>query len=255
MKRTTVMQIMQQGSESYKAKYEQQLEEQSQDYEAQLQELNALYNQTTRTLEQVTSEKDSKTAIVIDLEEFVRQKMKTLDLRDLKISQLEEEIRSLKNQGSGQVREGVLHDVQMAFSAREADWMTQSASMEANFEGILKEYDRLTGSAMEFESTKMKYQRRVDDLTRHVEQLEAVIAEEQIRRLGYADADTPTTTTLRKEFRQMVNTMRLDHQRALEKEAAEKKQLESQLRDMRHEREMALYERVNKGVQTYFVAE
>ncbi|RCH78592.1 hypothetical protein CU097_000890, partial [Rhizopus azygosporus] len=51
-------------------------------------------------------------------------------------------------------------------------------------------------------------------------------------------------------FRKMINDMQLEHQRALEKEAEEKKQLEKQLKDLKHEREMARYERINKGVQT-----
>ena len=149
------------------------------------------------------------------------------------------------------MRQGSMGQIQSEFALREAAWIEQSAAMEANFEGILKEFDRLTGTAMEFENDKANYERRIEMLTQEVKHLEASLQEEKTKNLGFDKVtDTPTTASLRKEFRKMINDMQLEHQRALEKEAEEKKQLEKQLKDLKHEREMARYERINKGVQT-----
>ncbi|KAI9008941.1 hypothetical protein CLU79DRAFT_499002 [Phycomyces nitens] len=256
MKRSSVLQLMEGGSDSLRAKYEQQLEEQAEEYEAQLKEQGALLDKTTRTLVQTEGERDKKTAIIGDIEELLREKIRNMDSRDNKISRLEAEMRALRTeqaqQAPGAATEAALREAQREFAKREAAWMDQGTSMEANFEGILKEYDRLTGSAMEFEADRMKYQRRIDDLTRHISQLESVLAEEQIRKLGHSGPDPPTTANLRKEFRQMVNDMKADHQRSLEQGLEEKRVLETQVKNLKHEREMALYERVNKGVQTFF---
>ncbi|PHZ07610.1 uncharacterized protein RHIMIDRAFT_242424 [Rhizopus microsporus ATCC 52813] len=222
------------------AKFEQQLEEQEQEYQAQLKEQAALLDKTARECERIKEEHDKLAATCQDLEWLVEGKSKGLDDRDVQISRLEAEL-----------RQGNMGQIQSEFALREAAWIEQSAAMEANFEGILKEFDRLTGTAMEFENDKANYERRIEMLTQEVKQLEASLQEEKTKNLGFDKVtDTPTTASLRKEFRKMINDMQLEHQRALEKEAEEKKQLEKQLKDLKHEREMARYERINKGVQT-----
>lgn len=147
-----------------------------------------------------------------------------------------------------------IEELQRAFTAREQAWLAQSASMETDFEGIMKEFDRLTTTAMEFETDRMKYEQRIEELTRRMQQLEAELTEERISKLGLDTNEGPTTASLRKEFRKLVSDLKADHQRILDRETSEKKSIESKLRDMKHEREMARYERVNKGVQTHFIA-
>ncbi|KAK4510224.1 uncharacterized protein ATC70_006396 [Mucor velutinosus] len=261
MKRKTVMQVLNNEGPApgeLEAKYEQQLEEQEQEYQAQLKEQAAFLDKTTRQCEHLQQEHDKLSATCKDLELLIREKQKTLDARDVQINQLESEIqqqmsiaRSHPKQVNGSPE--ALQQLQAIFSEKEAAWIEQSAAMEANFEGILKEFDRLTGTAMEFETDKMNYERRIERLTQEVKDLESSLAQEKTKNLGH-ESDTPTTASLRKEFRKMITDMKADHQRTLDREAEEKRRLEKQLKDLKHEREMSRYERINKGVQTFFMA-
>lgn len=261
LKRESVMQLMEGGSESYRAKYEQQVEEQRQEYEAQLQEQHALLDKTTRVKEQLEADYEKMTSVCKDLEDLIRDKNRTVDARDLRINQLEQDIAELRSHqqqarnggGGGNIQK--IEELQRAFTAREQAWLAQSASMETDFEGIMKEFDRLTTTAMEFETDRMKYEQRIEELTRRMQQLEAELTEERISKLGLDTSEGPTTASLRKEFRKLVSDLKADHQRILDRETSERKSVESKLRDMKHEREMARYERVNKGVQTHFIAD
>ena len=260
MKRKTVMQVLNNEGptpDEIEAKYEQQLEEQEQEYQAQLKEQAAFLDKTTRQCEHLQKEHDKLSATCKDLELLIREKQKILDSRDLQINQLESEIQQQRSMAKSQPRQGganqALQQLQTIFSEKEAAWIEQSSAMEANFEGILKEFDRLTGTAMEFETDKMNYEKRIEKLTQEVKDLETNLAQEKTKNLGY-ESDTPTTASLRKEFRKMINDMKADHQRTLDSEAEEKRRLEKQLKDLKHEREMSRYERINKGVQTLFMA-
>lgn len=258
LKRESVLQLMEGGSESYRAKYEQQVEEQRQEYEAQLQEQHALLEKTTRVKEQLEADYEKMSSVCKDLEDLIRDKNRTVDARDLRINQLEQDIAELRSQqqqtrgGGGNIQK--MEELQRAFTAREQAWLAQSASMETDFEGIMKEFDRLTTTAMEFETDRMKYEQRIEELTRRMQHLEAELTEERISKLGLDTSEGPTTASLRKEFRKLVSDLKADHQRILDRETSERKSVESKLRDMKHEREMARYERVNKGVQTHFIA-
>ncbi|KAG0172625.1 hypothetical protein DFQ30_010063 [Apophysomyces sp. BC1015] len=254
MKRQSLIEIIEGGSDTLKNKYEQQLDEFSQEYDAQLKEQRALLDKTTKTCGQLEADRDKYAAICKDLEDLVREKSKVLDARDVQFSKLEAELQELK-QGSRPNADAALREAQKIFAAREAAWIEQSAAMETNFEGILKEFDRLTAAAVDFETSRMKYERRIDELLHEVRRLDTALADERINKLGYGNSDTPTTASLRKEFRALVNDMKTDQQRLLDREAGENKKLERQLKDMKHEREMLRYERVNKGVQTALVVQ
>jgi chromosome segregation ATPase len=264
MKRRTVMQVLNNENNvnpaELEAKYEQQLEEQEQEYQAQLKEQAAFLDKTTRQCEQLRQEHDKLSATCRDLEILIRDKQKALDARDVQVSKLQSELLLQQQQQqkltavpATHPNEESLQQLQALFSEKETAWIEQSSAMEANFEGILKEFDRLTGTAMEFETDRRNYEKRIEKLTQEVQDLETSLTEEKSKNLGY-EADTPTTASLRKEFRKMINDMKADHQRTLEREAEEKKRLEKQLKDLKHEREMSRYERMNKGVQTLFFA-
>ncbi|KAG2209756.1 hypothetical protein INT47_001904 [Mucor saturninus] len=255
MKRRTVLQALENAEDgSSTARFEQQLEEQEGEYQAQLKEQAAFLDKTTRACEQLQKDRDELSATCEDLELLIRDKTRALDARDRQIQQLESELHQLKSTptpaGSSNA---ALQELQAQFSQKESAWIEQSNTMEADFEGILKEFDRLTGTAMEFETDKRNYERRIQQLTQEVNGLESSLTEEKTKNLGYHEADTPTTATLRKEFRRMITDMKSDHHRTLEREGQEKSKLEKQLKDLKHEREMFRYERTNKGVQTLFM--
>lgn len=252
-KRQTIIQQMDNSapSSSLNEQYEQQLEEQEQEYQAQLKEQAAFLDKTTRQCEKLKEEYEKLSATCQDLELLIRDKTRALDARDVQLTKLESELRQHRSAPNQSGQHGALQQLQAQFSEKEAAWIEQSNTMEADFEGILKEFDRLTGTAMEFENDRRNYEKRIEKLTKEVKVLESNLAEEKTKNLGY-EADTPTTASLRKEFRRMINDMKADHQRTLEREGEEKKKLEKQLKDLKHEREMSRYERTNKGVQTLF---
>ncbi|ORX52064.1 hypothetical protein DM01DRAFT_1408510 [Hesseltinella vesiculosa] len=260
MKRQTVMQLMDdQGGMSIKDKYEQQLEEQAQEYMAQLKEQKVFLDKVSKDKDTMQVERDQLQATCNDLEELIRGKTRILDARDIHISELESQVQELKLQSrgragaaSGAVDAAVLQELQDAFTRKEIAWMEQSANMETNFEGILKEFDRLTGSAVEFENERMTYERRIEDLEQRLNLMDEELNQARIDRLGFEGGDTPTTTSLRKEFRRMVNDLKQEHQRLLERETEETKRVEKQLKDLKHEIAMSNYEKVNKSVQTPF---
>ncbi|KAI8874880.1 hypothetical protein K501DRAFT_327681 [Backusella circina FSU 941] len=256
MKRQTYMQMMDNSGPSLTEKFEQQLEEQEQEYRAQLKEQAAFLDKTSRQCESLQQEHDKLTATCQDLEDLIRDKTRALDARDVQITRLEQEMKQQQQQRPSTVDGATarnMKELQDAFSVKEAQWIEQSAAMEANFEGIMREFDRLTGTAMEFETDKMNYERRIEALSSQVKTLETDLNEEKVKNLGF-QGDTPTTASLRREFRKMINDIKADHERVLEREADEKKKLEKQLKDLKHEKEMSRYERVNIGVQTLFIA-
>ena len=254
LKRESVLQMMEGGSDSFKAKYEQQLEEQRQEYEAELQEQRAFLAKTTRAQQQAEADRDKMSAVCKDLEDLIRDKSRTIDARDVRINQIEEEMKELRLQKPlPRAKNEEVEKAQKAFTEREQAWLAQSASMEADFEGIMKEFDRLTVAAMDFETDRMKYEQRIDQLKRDLERVEGELTEARIDKLGYGDKEGPTTASLRKEFRQLVSNLKSDHQRLNERQADERKQLENRLKDLKHELETNRYERVNRGVQTNFV--
>ncbi|KAI8147133.1 hypothetical protein BJV82DRAFT_377562 [Fennellomyces sp. T-0311] len=254
LKRESVLQMMEGGSDSFKAKYEQQLEEQRQEYEAELQEQRAFLAKTTRAQQQAEADRDKMSAVCKDLEDLIRDKSRTIDARDVRINVLEDEMKELRLQKPlPRTKNEEVERAQKAFTEREQAWLAQSASMEADFEGIMKEFDRLTVAAMEFETDRMKYEQRIDQLTRDLERVEAELTEAKIDKLGYGDKEGPTTASLRKEFRQLVSNLKSDHQRLNERQVDERKALENKLKDLKHELETSRYERVNRGVQTNFV--
>ncbi|ORY95960.1 hypothetical protein BCR43DRAFT_317925 [Syncephalastrum racemosum] len=256
LKRESVMQMVEGGSETIRVKYEQQLEEQREEYEAQLHEQTALLNKTTHAKQQLESDRQKLEAICKDLEDLIRDKARIVDARDVRINELEAELQQArKAKGDIVDRSKILHEAQIAFSKREDAWLAQSESMEVNFEGILKEFDRLTGTAMEFETDRMRYEKRIEELSRQVQEMEASLTEHRINKLGHnSEGEPPTTASLRREFRKLVNDIKSDHQQIMEREMKERKELENRLKDLKHEREMTRYERVNKGIQTYFMA-
>ncbi|KAI8365496.1 hypothetical protein EDC96DRAFT_423726, partial [Choanephora cucurbitarum] len=174
-----------------------------------------------------------------NLEQLVQEKERALDARDAQIRQLEAELAQQQQRQQtpllhNAANQESLMQLQAMFSEKEAAWIEQSEAMEANYEGILREFDRLTGTAIEFETDKKNYERRISKLMKEVQDLESVLSQERTKHLNHSQ-DTPTTASLRKEFYSMINSMKQDHERVLQREADEKKRLEKQLKDLKHE--------------------
>ncbi|RUP44530.1 hypothetical protein BC936DRAFT_149322 [Jimgerdemannia flammicorona] len=314
MKRQSVLQVVQDGGASLKSALEQQLAAQEQDYQAQLKERDVLLGKLQKDAESYKTENAKLGAMCKELEDMVREKIRSLDGRDAVISRLEDDIAKLQAQVSeaemsmttalqnasrngsaasgkelasvrgelaqakaeleqlleerdsfeGELRhaqEAVqtmhanLQSAQAQFTERETALEKQSVTLQNEFDGILKEFDRLTRNFVDFESERQRYEGQIDTLHKRCQALETELADERIKHMGTSNPEeVASTATLRKEFRKLMSELRTEQQKVLNREVEEKKKMELLVRDMKREREMVRWEKVNKGVQTGFVA-
>ncbi|CAO3635384.1 unnamed protein product [Cunninghamella echinulata] len=145
-----------------------------------------------------------------------------------------------------------LEEAQRQFTLRESGYLLQSASVEAELEQVLKEYDRLLGQFTDFNSERKKYEQQIQDILNHNLQLDKQVADLQVATLGINDGAS-TTMTLRKEFRQLMAQTKEKHQQQLEKELELRLNLENQCRNEKQELEFLKWDKVNVSVQTNFV--
>lgn len=151
-----------------------------------------------------------------------------------------------------------LSDIEKAFKAaqeeytrREAALMLQTASVEAELGAVLKEYDRVTRNITDFNHERKKYESQVETLIREKQLLDKQLADKQVQEGIGRDGQT---MTLRKEFRQLMATVKAEHEQAMDKEVERRRQVELELRNIKHDLEMKNWDRVSAGVQTHFVA-
>ncbi|CAO3598093.1 unnamed protein product [Absidia cylindrospora] len=145
-----------------------------------------------------------------------------------------------------------LEKAQQQFTHRESGYLLQSASLEAELEQILKEYDRLTRHIMDFNSERKKYEEQISDMTQHQHRLDQQLADLQVLVLGMNDSQG-TTKAVRMEFRQLMAQTKATHQQQLDKELQLRSTLEQERRDEKQEQERLRWDRVNVSVQTHFV--
>lgn len=290
MRRDSVLQVVQGGGDSLKAQYEQMMQEQVEEYEAQLKEQSALLEKTLREKDTLDSERQKLAAMSKDLEDLVRDKIRTLDSKEGIIGRLEMElaevkVRLVEAQTSGdrgassamldelsqlrmenttmeaelnitqdQLRalQSRFENAQKQFTQMENAMNKRSERLEDDFEGIMKEYERITGNLMNLESERHSHERRYNELQEHAHKLEFDLADYKIRAMGVAEQgnESGTTASLRKEFRKLMNEMKSEHHEVLMREVLERKRLEATVRDMRRDEEMRRWDKVSKGVQT-----
>ncbi|KAI8148258.1 hypothetical protein BJV82DRAFT_501674, partial [Fennellomyces sp. T-0311] len=105
-------------------------------------------------------------------------------------------------------------------------------SVEAELGAIFKEYDKLTRNIADFNHERKKYEQQVQTLMRDKQLLDKQLADYKVKDGIGKDGQT---MTLRKEFRQLMATVKAEHEQALEKEMEKRRQVENELRNMRHE--------------------
>ncbi|KAI8334794.1 hypothetical protein BC941DRAFT_432179 [Chlamydoabsidia padenii] len=139
---------------------------------------------------------------------------------------------------------------QQQFTHRESGYLLQSASVEAELEQVLKEYDRLTRHIVDFNSERKKYEQQISDMNQYQHRLDQQLADLQVQHLGDSQG---TTMALRKEFRQLMAHTKATYQQELDKEQQLRSTLEQERRAEKQEVERLRWDRVNVSVQTHFV--
>jgi len=147
----------------------------------------------------------------------------------------------------------ILAVAQNQFALREQKFEQCSERLQTEYDGILREFDRLTKNFIDFDGERQKLEGAVDVLQKNCERFENELADERIKHLGIVGKDLPTTSTLRKEFRKMMADLRSEQQALLHREREEKKKLENVVRTLKRDKEAERWERSNKGTQTRFV--
>ncbi|KAI9260962.1 hypothetical protein EDC94DRAFT_503461, partial [Helicostylum pulchrum] len=156
-----------------------------------------------------------------NMDNLIKEKSRALDQQDNQISRLNADIRTQKQERLKKV-----------FAAREEEWTQHTHSMEDSFDELLENFDKLTNTAIEFDSHRMRYDRTVDDLNQNIHQLELELIEEKVKRIGCSQSEPTTTALLRKEFRVLVADIKRSHQERMDQEAQEIKRLQSQLQEL-----------------------
>ncbi|CAG8486021.1 12790_t:CDS:2 [Acaulospora morrowiae] len=96
-KRQSVMQVVDNGV-SMKEEFQQQLAAQEQEYEAQIKERDFTITKLRNDLLNVGNEKEKVSQVVVDLENMLKSKSRTLDQREVTINKLEGEIVKYKSE-------------------------------------------------------------------------------------------------------------------------------------------------------------
>jgi chromosome segregation ATPase len=150
-------------------------------------------------------------------------------------------------------QEGLL-TAQSQFTVRESALLLQSSSIEADFEAIFKEYERLTRNITDFASERQAYDERIHELLQYKNRIQTELADEKVRSLKMG-SESNSTQTLRREFRKLMSDVKVEHQRELAHAEEHRKKLESALKNIRREEEKRRWEKQSRGVQTNFVFE
>ncbi|GAN04887.1 hypothetical protein MAM1_0076d04353 [Mucor ambiguus] len=130
------------------------------------------------------------------------------------------------------------------FTTRESAFILQSASTEAELERILKEYHRLTRNIVDFNNERKKFIDEIHVLHQDKQLLEKRICDDKV--------STINESSLRKEFRSLMASVKDKHTKAILQELEKQRQLEQELRDIKSDIEMKRWEKVDVAVQTHY---
>lgn len=135
---------------------------------------------------------------------------------------------------------------QQTYTARESAYILQTASVEAELERILKEYDRLTRNIVDFNLERKRFENEIRDLQQEKQRLFQKVCDQQVCSLSEENG-------LRKEFRELMANVKEAHSQTLAAELDRRMQLEQELRNVKLDNETKRWEKVDVAVQTNFV--
>lgn len=205
--------------------------------EQELVQLREQVSQNTKTQD----ESDEVRHLKLEVQELYRSR----DMIEKELAITQKQLRD--------TQEGLL-TAQSQFTVRESALLLQSSSIEADFEAIFKEYERLTRNITDFASERQAYDERIHELLQYKNRIQTELADEKVRSLKMG-SESNSTQTLRREFRKLMSDVKAEHQRELAQAEEHRKKLESMLKNIRREEEKRRWEKQSRGVQTNFVFE
>ncbi|KAI8967483.1 Up-regulated during septation-domain-containing protein [Mycotypha africana] len=240
----------QQQSNRKLACFHQQFKSQADDYQQHINEQAFLIRTKTEQSKQLKEKCYQLTIQSNRLDRLVRDKARELDERDNKITSLSDELRYFKQQQQPQQQPFAntsptaaskllsTKEAYHQFQQKEQHWQIHTDMLQHRSDDLLNQFDILTNQAMEFDATRMKYDKHIDHLRRHIRDLEIQLIDEQVDTLGHQEKGyqpVNNTVALRKEFRSLVAYLKESHQKKMQKEANEIDKLRKQLYDLRNE--------------------
>jgi hypothetical protein len=235
------------STHAIKQRYQKQLEDQAKFYEDDLSKQNSLLQRNTQMHQHLESTCNELVSEKSELDKLVQDKSRQIDQQDNEISRLNHELRNLRNPPSqqsainndpinNQFIEEEKRRLKQDFGKRESRWTSHTTVMEDRFDQLLDNFDKLTNSAIEFDSHRMRYDKKIENLHQNINNLEMELYDEKIKRIGYgiASKEAPTTVSLRKEFRLLVADIKKTHQHRMDSEADEIRRLQMQLQELQN---------------------
>lgn len=235
------------STHAIKQRYQKQLEDQAKFYEDDLSKQNSLLQRNTQMHQHLKSTCNELVSEKSELDKLVQDKSRQIDQQDNEISRLNHELRNLRNPPSQQSAinndpiniqfiEEEKRRLKQDFGKRESRWTSHTTVMEDRFDQLLDNFDKLTNSAIEFDSHRMRYDKKIENLHQNINNLEMELYDEKIKRIGYGTAskEAPTTVSLRKEFRLLVADIKKTHQHRMDSEADEIRRLQMQLQELQN---------------------
>lgn len=235
--------------------YKQQLKEQSLFYESNIEQQNITLERNSQQYHQLELDCQRLNREKSNLDDLIKEKSRALDQQDNQISRLNADIRTqkqVKNEPYRPESNQEKERLKKVFAAREDEWTQHTHSMEDSFDELLENFDKLTNTAIEFDSHRMRYDRTVDDLNRNIHQLELELIEEKVKRIGCSQSEPTTTASLRKEFRILVADIKRSHQARMDQEAQEIKRLQLQLQELQDSNTNHKFAGYSVAIQTDF---
>lgn len=222
-------------------KYEQQLKDQSAFYTANIQQQTELLEKNSRMCDQLQIDCSKLKSVKVGLDNLVREKSRILDDKDNEISRLNADLRTRQHQAEKANNTPYRPEnrdenekLKKQFSDKETRWTEHTHNMEDRFDELLENFDKLTNTAIEFDSNRMKFDRTIDTLNGNINKLEVELLDEKVKKIGYNQGEPPTTASLRKEFRLLVAEIKNTHQNRMDREAQEIQRLQSQLEELQN---------------------
>lgn len=220
--------------------HKKQLQDQAKIYEQNISRQNQELEKTTQNLDQLEINCNKLKNQKLNLDNLVKSKTREIDEQDNQISRLNEEIRNQaramtpKNEIYRPENKAEKERLKKVFEEKETRWTEHTHSMEDSFDELLENFDKLTNTAIEFDSSRMRYERTIDKFNKDIHQLENELIDEKLKKIGYNNnqGEAPTTVALRKEFRTLVAEIKKTHQSRMDREGEEIRKLQLQLEEL-----------------------
>lgn len=152
------------------------------------------------------------------LDNDIKAKSRSIDQQDRKITQLKQELQS------------PTPDLQTLLDRQAQAWSAHRTTVESNLDTLMMDYDAIITTAMDFDSHRMKYDRKIDQLATSIHQLESQLVEERMKAIVGNN-----TTQLRKEFRMLIADIKSSHEQRMHREVQERLKLKVQLEQLQHD--------------------